>query len=96
MEVVFDQLEVALIGTGLRIEHDGEVAEILAGSLSTITHSAESPLAPCRSGRALHEMLPHGESDLLDMRLQCDVSRIQKLDRRVRVVSPVGLGSWGE
>ena len=31
MEVVFDQLEVALIGTGLRIEHDDGVAEILAG-----------------------------------------------------------------
>ena len=64
MEVVFDQLEVALIGTGLRIEHDDGVAEILAGEsvlhhpLRRIAVSAV-PLRPrsftrsCRMAKAI-------------------------------------------
>src|SRR4030095_1861152 len=39
------------------------------------------------------EKLPHGESDLLDMRFKCKVSRIEQLDTRVRVVALEGLRS---
>ena len=54
-------------------------------------------IVPCRpepfslSAGALREKLPHGERNLLEVRLHREVPRIQKSDRRARVVLPVDL-----
>ncbi len=46
----------------------------------------DSTSGPC-------EKAPHRECDLFDVRLKCEVSRTQQLDRRVWVIAAEGLGA---
>src|SRR4029077_8336428 len=73
-------------------------AGALAGHRANVlscTRAQRIRVNTCRSRRALRKKLPHGESDLLDVCLKCEVSRIQKLHRRISVISPVSLRTGG-
>ena len=48
------------------------------------------------SASRLREKLPHGEGDLLDVRFQREVSRIQQLDSCGWDIPPLGLRACGD